>query len=312
VKLFLCKPRGFCAGVQRAIGTVRRALALWGAPIYVKHEIVHNRHVVEELRCMGAVFIEDLSDVPEGAHLIFSAHGVCPSVREEACSRKLKTVDATCVLVKKVHSAVRCFAQKGYQIVLIGHRHHVEVIGIAGEAPLSTVIVETVADVAKLDLSPDQKMVYLTQTTMGIDEVQQIALALQNRYPHIESMPSICYATQNRQMALRQIAPKVDLVLVVGDPQSSNSNRLRETAEKWGRGSARMIDQAPQIDPEWLQNIQTIAITAGASTPEIIVQQCVERLQLLGVQEIEEIELIHEAERGPLYHIPSLLCRSHQ
>ena len=295
MKLFLCKPRGFCAGVVRAIDTVKRSLSIWGPPIYVKHEIVHNRHVVDELEKMGVVFIEDLSEVPCGARLIFSAHGVPPSIRDEAKLRNLITIDATCGLVTKVHSAAKRFADQGYQIVLIGHKNHVEIIGTAGVALAVTTIVETIEDVARLSMRMDQKIAYLTQTTLSLDDVKDIERALKKRYPHIVTMPSlsICYATQNRQKALRLIAQLADLVIVVGDPRSSNSNRLREVAQKRGI-RAFLVDCASVIQQEWLEGVQTIAMTAGASTPEIIVQECVLRLRGLGVQTVEEIVYTEE------------------
>lgn len=295
MKLLLSKPRGFCAGVERAIDTVKKALELWGAPIYVKHEIVHNTHVVSELKEMGAIFIEDLNDVPEGSRLIYSAHGIPPQVREEAKKRNLIEIDATCGLVTKVHSAAKRYASKGYQIILIGHRKHVETIGTAGEAPEVTTIVETVEDVEKLSFSPDELLIYLTQTTLSLDDVQEIREALIERFPNIETLPSssICYATTNRQMALRHITDEVDLVLVVGDPSSSNSNRLREVAERRGK-KAFLIHEKNQIDPDWLIGAQAIAMTAGASTPEPIVQSCIERLLELGVKEVEEVTFTQE------------------
>jgi len=295
MKLLLSKPRGFCAGVERAIDTVKRALELWGAPIYVKHEIVHNKHVVEELKQKGAIFIEDLADVPVGARLIYSAHGIPPWVREEARKRKLIEIDATCGLVTKVHSAAKRFADKGYHVILIGHKKHVETIGTAGEAPESTTIVETVEDVEKLPFGREHKLAYLTQTTLSLDDVKDIAEALLHRYPTIETLPSssICYATTNRQMALREIAKDADLVLVVGDPRSSNSNRLREVAEKRGV-KAFLINGEGEIRPEWLDGVAVIAMTAGASTPEPVVQQCIERLRRLGVTAIEEVVYTEE------------------
>lgn len=290
MKLLLSKPRGFCAGVERAIETVERALSLWGAPIYVKHEIVHNRYVVDGLKAKGAVFIENLKDVPEGSRLIYSAHGVSPAVREEAKQRQLIEIDATCGLVTRVHSAVKRFASQGYQIILIGHRNHVEIIGTAGEAPEVTTIVESPKDVETLEFSQDQKLFYITQTTLSLDDVREITDALIAKYPHIETLPSssICYATTNRQMALREITEEVDLVLVVGDPQSSNSNRLREVASKRGINSY-LINNAGEINPSWLQNIRTIGLTAGASTPESIVQECIDSLIKLGVKDVEDV-----------------------
>ena len=294
-KLLLCKPRGFCAGVVRAIDTVEKALELWGAPIYVKHEIVHNWHVVEDLESKGAIFIEDLDDVPEGSRLIYSAHGISPAVRLEAKKRNLIEIDATCGLVIRVHSAVKRFAKKGYQILLIGHKNHVEVIGTAGEAPEVTTILETVSDVEKLTFGLDDKLFYTTQTTLSLDDVKEITGALKAKYPHIESLPSasICYATTNRQMALREIAPELDLVLVVGDPTSSNSNRLVEVAKNRDI-PAYLINSPEEIDPEWVAPAKTIGLTAGASTPEGVVQSCIERLKTLGVLETEEIEYTRE------------------
>ncbi len=295
MKILLSKPRGFCAGVVRAIEIVEKALELYGAPIYVKHEIVHNRHVVEGLCRKGAIFIEDLDDVPVGSRLIYSAHGVSPAVRKHAKQRGLIEIDATCGLVTKVHSAAKRYADKGYHIILIGHRNHVEIIGTAGEAPESTTIVESSADVDALIFPPDQKLFYLTQTTLSLDDVREIAEALMQKYPHIETLPSssICYATTNRQMALREITESCELVLVIWDPQSSNSNRLREVAEVRGV-RAFLVNSENEIDPSWLKGVQTISMTAGASTPENIVQRCIARLQTLGVKEVEEVTYTEE------------------
>lgn len=290
MKLLLSKPRGFCAGVERAIETVEKALAIWGAPIYVKHEIVHNKHVVEGLKAKGAIFIEDVNDVPSGARLIYSAHGVSPAVRDLAKSRGLIEIDATCGLVTRVHSAVKRFANLGYQIILIGHHNHVEIIGTAGEAPEVTTIVEDVEDVANLNYQNDDKLFYITQTTLSLDDVKEITQALIAKYPHIETLPSssICYATTNRQMALREITDQTDLVLVVGDPQSSNSNRLRELAANRGIASFLINDES-EIDSTWMTGVKTIGLTAGASTPEGIVQDCIKKLISLGVKEVEDI-----------------------
>lgn len=290
MKLLLSKPRGFCAGVERAIETVEKALAIWGAPIYVKHEIVHNKHVVDGLKNKGAIFIEDVNDVPEGARLIYSAHGVSPAVREMAQKRQLIEIDATCGLVTRVHSAVKRFANLGYQIVLIGHRNHVEIIGTAGEAPSVTTIVESIEDVNQLNFTDDQKLFYITQTTLSLDDVKEITEALIAKYPRIETLPSssICYATTNRQMALREITDLTDLVLVVGDPQSSNSNRLRELAANRGIASYLINDES-EIDPNWMNGVKTIGLTAGASTPEGIVQDCIKKLIALGVKEVEDV-----------------------
>lgn len=290
MKLLLSKPRGFCAGVVRAIEIVEKALQKWGPPIYVKHEIVHNRHVVEGLRKKGAIFIEDLADVPSGARLIYSAHGVPPSVRQEAKDRGLIEIDATCGLVTKVHSAAKRFADKGYHIILIGHRTHVEIIGTAGEAPDRTTIVESVEDVQELPFTQQDKLFYITQTTLSLDDVSDITKALINRYPQIETLPSasICYATTNRQMALREITDQTDLVLVVGDPTSSNSNRLREVATTRGI-PAYLINGPDEISLEWLSGVKTIGLTAGASTPEDIVRLCIERLIQFGVKDVEDV-----------------------
>ena len=305
MKLLLSKPRGFCAGVVRAIEIVEKALEKWGPPIYVKHEIVHNRHVVDDLRQKGAIFIEDLRDVPPGSRLIYSAHGVPPSVREEATQRGLMVIDATCGLVTKVHSAAKRFADKGYHIILIGHRNHVETIGTAGEAPDQTTIVESPEDVASLPFSQDVKLFYITQTTLSLDDVADITQALIARYPHIETLASssICYATTNRQMALREITDQTDLVLVIGDPKSSNSNRLREVAKNRGI-PAYLINGPDEISAFWLEGVKTIGLTAGASTPENIVQLCIERLIHLGVKEVEDVVYTTE---DVVFQIPKML-----
>ena len=305
-KLLLSKPRGFCAGVDRAIETVEKALKLWGAPIYIKHEIVHNKHVVDGLKAKGAVFIEDLNDVPVGARLIYSAHGVSPAVRELAKKRNLIEIDATCGLVTRVHSAVKRFAVQGYKIILIGHKNHVETIGTAGEAPEVTTIVESAADVMNLSYKPDDKLFYITQTTLSLDDVKDITEALIAKYPKIETLPSssICYATTNRQMALREIIEETDLVLVVGDPTSSNSNRLREVASNRGVKSY-LINNEQEIDPEWVKDANVIGLTAGASTPEPIVQRCIQRLIELGVTDVQDIVYTEE---HVIFQLPKLLA----
>ncbi len=290
MKLLLSRPRGFCAGVVRAIDTVEKALDLWGAPIYVKHEIVHNKHVVEDLERKGAVFIEDLSKVPEGSRIIYSAHGISPKVRDQAKKRNLIEIDATCGLVIRVHSAAKRYAGKGYHIILIGHRNHVEVIGTAGEVPDATTIVESPSDVEQLNFKADQKLFYVTQTTLSLDDVKEITEALKEKYPSIETLPSssICYATTNRQLALREITNAVDLVLVVGDPTSSNSNRLCEVAKKRGTPSY-LINNPQEIQELWMKDVKIIGLTAGASTPESVVQKCISYLKDLGVTETEEV-----------------------
>lgn len=295
MELFLSKPRGFCAGVVRAIEIVEEALSLYGAPIYVKHEIVHNRFVVEKLKRQGAIFIEDLEEVPEGSILIYSAHGVSPEVRNHAKKRGLKEIDATCGLVTRVHSAVKRYASQGYKIVLIGHKNHVEVIGTQGEAPFATVVVESVKDVEALDFSPGTPCFYITQTTLSLDDVASIREALLEKYPDIKTLnaSSICYATTNRQNALKQIVGVVDLVLVIGDPQSSNSNRLCEVAKNRGL-PAYLVNAPEEINSAWFEGVQKIALTAGASTPEEIVEACIERLKSLGVNHTEEVVFTEE------------------
>lgn len=295
MELLLSKPRGFCAGVERAIETVERALQLWGPPIYVKHEIVHNQHVVNALRQKGAIFIEDLELVPEGARLVYSAHGVSPQVRKVAKERQLKVIDATCGLVTRVHSAVKRFAKLGYKIVLIGHKSHVEVIGTAGEAPELTYIVESVQDVANLPFKRGEKLFYISQTTLSLDDVKEISAALLLRYPQIETLPSssICYATTNRQNALREMSRFVDVILVVGDRQSSNSNRLVEVARNRGL-RAYLINDESEIELAHLEGVEKIGMTAGASTPEDIVQRCIQRLQELGVKAVKDLDYCKE------------------
>lgn len=306
MKLLLSKPRGFCAGVVRAIEIVEKALKMWGAPIYVKHEIVHNKHVIESLEKQGAVFIEDLDLVPHGSYVIYSAHGVAPQVRAQAKERNLIEIDATCGLVTKVHSAVKRYAQKGYQIILIGHRNHVETIGTSGEAPEVTTIVESLADVESLSFF-DEKLFYTTQTTLSLDDVKEVTEALIAKYPHIETLPSssICYATTNRQMALRSIVDCSDLILVVGDPRSSNSNRLCEVA-KVRQVPSYLINTEHEINPSWLKGVAVLGLTAGASTPEDVVQRCIEKLQEYGVKEIEDIVYTIE---DVYFHLPRQLTQ---
>lgn len=307
MKLLLAEPRGFCAGVVRAIETVEQALHLWGAPIYIKHEIVHNRHVVERLKAKGAVFIEDLIQVPAGSRLIYSAHGVAPQVREEAKRRKLIEIDATCGLVTKVHSAAKRYAMLGYHVILIGHQSHVEIIGTQGEAPNQTTVVETVADVDRLNFPVDTPLAYLTQTTLSLHDVVEITEALKQKYPHIETLPSssICYATTNRQLALRAMAVHTQLVLVVGDRMSSNSNRLVEVAMQAGI-CAHLINGPGDIEAAWLIGVDVLGLTAGASTPEDVVQACIEQLLCLGVTTIESF--VHTQE-NVVFQLPRELTR---
>ncbi|MEQ1832587.1 MAG: 4-hydroxy-3-methylbut-2-enyl diphosphate reductase [Candidatus Eisenbacteria bacterium] len=297
--LWLAAPRGFCAGVDRAIDIVDMALQVYGAPIYVRHEIVHNRHVVEDLRKKGAIFTDHLSEVPEGAVVIFSAHGVSPAVRDEARARGLRALDATCPLVTKVHLEALRYAKDGYSIVMIGHREHVEVIGTLGEAPEAIVVCESVAEVEKLNLPNPDKVAYITQTTLSLDDCAAIVGALKARYPKVKepAKDDICYATQNRQNAVKVMAPKCGTVLVVGAPASSNANRLVEVAAALG-AKAYLIEGPEDIRPEWLAG--DIGLTAGASTPERIVQGCVERVCALGGFRVEPFQLVEERIMFPL------------
>ncbi len=305
MKLLLSEPRGFCAGVERAIEIVQEALDIWPAPIYVKHEIVHNKHVVDELAQRGAVFIENLDEVPEKSILIYSAHGVSPEVRLQAKKRKLFEIDATCPLVTKVHSAAKRFAEKGYKIVLIGHKNHVETLGTYGEAPDQTVIVETPEDVSKLHFEKDAQIFYLMQTTLSLDDVDPVVSALKTKYPQAKTLPSssICFATTNRQEALKAVCNQTDLILIIGDAQSSNSNRLREIGDRRGIPSY-LINNPDEIQANWLENVKVIGMTAGASTPDLIVQKCIEKLKELGVVEIEENKHIEE---NVIFDIPKVL-----
>jgi 4-hydroxy-3-methylbut-2-enyl diphosphate reductase len=297
--LFLAAPRGFCAGVDRAIDIVDMALQVYGAPIYVRHEIVHNRHVVEDLRGKGAIFVEDLADVPRGAVVIFSAHGVSPAVRRDAAERSLKALDATCPLVTKVHLEALRYAKQGYSIVLIGHRGHVEVEGTLGEAPDAIVLVESVADVEALQLPDPERVAYISQTTLSIDDVKTIVEALRRKYPAVRepAKADICYATQNRQDAVKELARRCRVILVVGAPASSNANRLVEVAAARG-ARAYLIESAADIDPGWIDG--DVGITAGASTPEAVVRACVERIQSLGHYQLEEFRLLEERVMFPL------------
>ena len=299
--VLLPKPRGFCAGVIRAIDIVEIALERLGAPVYVRKEIVHNRFVVDELAARGAVFVEDLSEVPDGAVTIFSAHGVAPDVREDARRRKLSVIDATCPLVTKVHIEVVRYAKEGYSIILIGHRNHDEVIGTFGEAPNNIHVVSSVEDVDALEHVQSERVIYATQTTLSLDDAQAIVDRLKQRFPSIISPGSsdICYATQNRQTAVKALADRADLILVVGAENSSNSNRLVEVAR--GKGTpAHLIASARDIRQDWLESCDSIGVTAGASTPEILVQQVVDNLRQRGFGRIEEVELIEENVHFPL------------
>jgi 4-hydroxy-3-methylbut-2-enyl diphosphate reductase len=294
-KLLLAAPRGYCAGVDRAVQTVERALELYGAPVYVRKEIVHNKHVVEQLRQRGAIFVEEETEVPEGQTVVFSAHGVAPGVHANAEVRRLTTIDATCPLVTKVHVEARKFATQGYTIILIGHSGHEEVEGTMGEAPDRIVLVESEEDVDRLEVEDPDRIAYLTQTTLSVDETDRIIRRLRERFPGIAGprTDDICYATTNRQMAVRQMARECDLVLVIGSRNSSNSNRLVEVAREHGAESY-LLDNEGQLQEEWLEGKRVVGITSGASAPEELVQRLVETFRRRGTREISEFQVVQE------------------
>ncbi|CAN7477503.1 4-hydroxy-3-methylbut-2-enyl diphosphate reductase [Trinickia sp. LjRoot230] len=300
-EILLAQPRGFCAGVDRAIEIVERAIKLFGAPIYVRHEIVHNAYVVEDLRKKGAVFVELLDEVPSGSTVIFSAHGVSKAVREEADARGLRIYDATCPLVTKVHFEVAKMRQEGLDIIMIGHKGHPEVEGTMGQCAKGMYLVESVEDVNALELPDPQHIAFVTQTTLSVDDASEIIAALKARFPDIREpkKQDICYATQNRQDAVKFMAPQCDVVIVVGSPNSSNSNRLREVAEKRGV-PAYMVDSPDQIDPAWVDGKRRIGVTAGASAPEVLAQAVISRLRELGVGNVRALDGIEESIAFPL------------
>ena len=300
-EILLAQPRGFCAGVDRAIEIVERALTEFGAPIYVRHEIVHNAYVVSDLRNKGAIFIEELADVPAGNTVVFSAHGVSKTVQIEAEQRGLRVFDATCPLVTKVHIEVEKMRRDGREIIMIGHEGHPEVEGTMGQTEDGMHLVETVDDVEKLQVQNPDMVSYVTQTTLSIDDTRDVIAALKNKYPNISEpkKADICYATTNRQEAVKFMAPQVELVIVVGSPNSSNSNRLREVAEKKGV-HAYMIDNAAQIDPAWLAGKSRIGVTAGASAPEVLVQAVIDRLKECGAKSVRTLEGVEERVTFPL------------
>jgi 4-hydroxy-3-methylbut-2-enyl diphosphate reductase len=306
MELLLANPRGFCAGVDRAIEIVERALALHGAPIYVRHEVVHNKFVVEGLRSKGAIFIEDLKDVPPGSILIYSAHGVPQSVRREAEARNLTVFDATCPLVTKVHIEVSRLRERGQEIIMIGHRGHPEVEGTMGQSESGMYLVESPADVQKLVVKDEQNLAYVTQTTLSVDDASIVIAALKTRFPFITGpkKDDICYATQNRQDAVKVLSQQCDLVIVVGSPNSSNSNRLREVAQHLNV-SAYLVDNARELNPDWLQGKRCIGISAGASAPEVLVQEVIARLNELGAKRVRELEGIEE---NVVFPIPKALA----
>lgn len=296
-RVLLAAPRGYCAGVDRAVVTVEKSLELYGAPIYVRKEIVHNKHVVSTLEKRGVIFVDETDEVPEGATVVFSAHGVSPAVHEAAAARNLKTIDATCPLVTKVHNEVKRFADDETEILLIGHNGHEEVEGTAGEAPGKVRVVDGLDEARTIQPTPGKKLVWLTQTTLSVDETMQSVEILKERFPEIANPPSddICYATQNRQEAIKAIAPQADLVLVVGSKNSSNSVRLVEVALEYGAKTAYLVDYAEEVKDEWLADVETIGVTSGASVPEILVDDLLKYLGRNGFGDVEEVRATEES-----------------
>src|SRR5699024_1080776 len=295
-KVLLAAPRGYCAGVDRAVETVEKALAMHGAPLYVRKEIVHNKYVVKTFEDQGVIFVNETDEVPEGANLVFSAHGVSPAVHAEARRLQLQPVDASCPLVTKVHNEVKRFARAGYQILLIGHEGHEEVEGTAGEAPDVVHLVDGAASVERLEFDDDQKLVWLSQTTLSVDETLEMVDLLKKKFPHVQDPPSddICYATQNRQVAVKALAPECDLVIVVGSQNSSNSKRLVEVALQAGARSSYLIDYAHQIEDAWFDGVTTVGLTSGASVPEILVQGVLDDLAARGYGDVREVRTASE------------------
>jgi 4-hydroxy-3-methylbut-2-enyl diphosphate reductase len=301
-RVLLAAPRGYCAGVDRAVEAVEQALEQHGPPVYVRKQIVHNVHVVETLTERGAIFVDEADEVPEGALVVFSAHGVSPAVREQANDRGLRTIDATCPLVTKVHGEAKRFAREDYDILLVGHHGHEEVEGTSGEAPEHIQLVETAADVANVTVRDPEKVVWLSQTTLSVDETMETVRALRQRFPSLQNPPSddICYATQNRQVAVKAMAPQCDLVLVVGSKNSSNSVRLVEVALTAGAGAGHLIDYAREIDDAWLEGVTTIGLTSGASVPEVLVRGVLDHLAERGWESVEEVTTAEETLRFSL------------
>jgi 4-hydroxy-3-methylbut-2-en-1-yl diphosphate reductase len=302
-KVLLAAPRGYCAGVDRAVITVEKALDLYGAPVYVRKEIVHNKHVVSTLEARGAIFVSETDQVPEGALVIFSAHGVSPAVHQAAAARNLKTIDATCPLVTKVHHEVKRFASEDYDILLIGHHGHEEVEGTSGEAPDNVFVIDTIEDVESIHLREGKKLIWLSQTTLSVDETISTVRQLKERFPQLQDPPSddICYATQNRQVAIKEIAPRSDLVLVVGSVNSSNSVRLVEVSREYGAKAAYLIDYAAEAKDEWLEGVETVGVSSGASVPEILVKDL---LTWLAERGFNEVETVTATEEHLLFAIP--------
>jgi 4-hydroxy-3-methylbut-2-enyl diphosphate reductase len=307
-RVLLAAPRGYCAGVDRAVVTVEKALDLYGAPVYVRKQIVHNVHVVSSLEKKGAIFVDETDQVPEGAIVIFSAHGVSPKVHQEAAARSLKTIDATCPLVTKVHQEARRFAADDLQILLIGHEGHEEVEGTAGEAPDHVQLVDGLDGARNVQIDPERPVAWLSQTTLSVDETLDAVAILKSRFPNLQDPPSddICYATQNRQVAIKQIAPQADLVLVVGSRNSSNSVRLVEVALEYGAKAGYLIDYASEIKDEWFEGVETIGVSSGASVPELLVKDLLEELARRGYGDVETVTAMEE---HLLFAIPPELCK---
>ncbi|GAT69657.1 4-hydroxy-3-methylbut-2-enyl diphosphate reductase [Planomonospora sp. ID91781] len=303
-RVLVAKPRGYCAGVDRAVQAVERALEQYGAPIYVRKQIVHNTHVVKTLEARGAVFVEETEEVPEGAIVVFSAHGVSPAVHREAAQRRLKTIDATCPLVTKVHNEAKRFASQDYDILLIGHEGHEEVEGTAGEAPEHIQLVDGLDSVGSVRVKDPDRLVWLSQTTLSVDETTETVARLKERFPNLIDPPSddICYATQNRQVAVKEIAAEAELVIVVGSENSSNSKRLVEVALDHGADASYLVDNASFIRDEWLQGVTTVGVTSGASVPEELVAEVLARLAAHGFEDVEEVESVEESVRFALPH----------
>ena len=296
-RVLLAAPRGYCAGVDRAVIAVQKALELYGAPVYVRKQIVHNKHVVATLEAKGAIFVEEVDEVPEGATVVFSAHGVAPSVHDESAKRNLKTIDATCPLVTKVHHEAKRFAREGYDILLIGHEGHEEVEGTAGEAPGHVQLVDGVDGIKNATVRDEKKVIWLSQTTLSVDETLATVASLKQKFPLLQDPPSddICYATQNRQQAIKQIAPQADLVLVVGSTNSSNSVRLVEVSKEYGAKNAYLLDFASEVNEEWLVGVETIGVSSGASVPEILVDDLLDWLAQRGFGDVQTVTAIEES-----------------
>lgn len=307
-RILLAAPRGYCAGVDRAVVTVEKALELYGPPVYVRKQIVHNKHVVSTLEKRGAIFVDEVSEVPEGATVVFSAHGVAPVVHAEAADRNLKTIDATCPLVTKVHAEAKRFAAEGYQILLIGHEGHEEVVGTMGEAPEAMTLIDNPQAARDIEIENADKLVWLSQTTLSVDETLETVDVLSERFPGLQSPPSddICYATQNRQGAIKAISPQSEVVIVVGSGNSSNSVRLVEVALEAGAGAAYRVDHAGEIDERWLEGVTTVGLTSGASVPEILVDEVIAFLTSKGFGELEEVTT---AEESLIFALPPELRR---